>query len=73
MLLFCKASKRNAKNIATLLNAYEKSGQQVNYQKSSIYFGKAKGYVLKYEISRILSMSRGSLPFKYLGCEALGP
>ena len=50
------------------MNAYEEeSGQQVNYQKSSIYFGKAKGYVPKYEISRILSMSRGSLPFKYLG------
>ncbi|XP_048630790.1 uncharacterized protein LOC125604440 [Brassica napus] len=46
-LLFCKATEEEAINISKILKTYQKaSGQEVNYNKSAISFGKAGKEVL---------------------------
>ncbi|XP_057774769.1 uncharacterized protein LOC130993749 [Salvia miltiorrhiza] len=68
ILLFCKASTKNARTIRNILQRYgELSGQICSREKSHIYF--AKGVSLSYQrqIGRILHFRVGLMPMTYLG------
>lgn len=40
-LVFCKATKKEARNMSLILNTYQRaSGQEINYAKSAISFAK---------------------------------
>ncbi|XP_057811497.1 uncharacterized protein LOC131025722 [Salvia miltiorrhiza] len=68
ILLFCKATTKNARMIRNILQRYgELSGQVCSQEKSHIFY--AKGVPLSYQrqIGRILHFRVGQLPFIYLG------
>ncbi|XP_057790907.1 uncharacterized protein LOC131008020 [Salvia miltiorrhiza] len=68
ILLFCKATTKNARMIRNVLQRYgEISGQICSQEKSHIFF--AKGVTLSYQrqIGRILRFRVGQLPLIYLG------
>ncbi|XP_057779879.1 uncharacterized protein LOC130998477 [Salvia miltiorrhiza] len=68
ILIFCKASVRNAKKIKEILNLYgELSGQICNPVKSHVFFSSRVATPLRNNIQRELGFAIGSLPVTYLG------
>ncbi|XP_057811426.1 uncharacterized protein LOC131025643 [Salvia miltiorrhiza] len=68
ILIFCKASVRNAKKIKEILNLYgELSGQVCNPLKSHVYFSSKVATPLRNNIKRELGFAIGSSPITYLG------
>lgn len=67
-LLFCKAMVVDAINMKNLLNMCCKaSGQKVNNDKSSVYFGKGCPQDIRLAIKQALEVPNESLKDKYLG------
>lgn len=67
ILIFCKATLSNVRNIMHLFEQYgQYSGQIVNANKSKFYSG-ALSISRIYTIASITSFSHGSIPFNYLG------
>lgn len=67
-LIFFKAKKENCRNLAQLINAYcSASGQKVNLQKSSVFFGGNVPVVLADELTDIMGMDKVEDPGLYLG------
>ncbi|XP_057795996.1 uncharacterized protein LOC131012095 [Salvia miltiorrhiza] len=68
ILVFCKASVRNAKTIKKILDYYSWiSGQTCSSEKSHIYFSAKVHAVTKRSILRDLNFVNGVAPFTYLG------
>ncbi|XP_057808475.1 uncharacterized protein LOC131022952 [Salvia miltiorrhiza] len=68
ILLFCKASVKNARKIKEILDLYgELSGQICNPKKSHVFFGSGVSNVMKNGVVRNLGFALGSLPVTYLG------
>ncbi|XP_057803279.1 uncharacterized protein LOC131018582 [Salvia miltiorrhiza] len=68
VLIFCRASVRNAKKIKHILDFYgELSGQICSQAKSRIFFGRGVSYAMTQGINRVLGFTQGSLPTTYLG------
>ncbi|CAJ2636364.1 unnamed protein product [Trifolium pratense] len=66
LMIFCKATKKNARNIHDLLEEYgANSGQRVSPHKSKLYAGSISSTGLN-TLSNTLGFSLGSLPFDYL-------
>ncbi|XP_057808799.1 uncharacterized protein LOC131023270 [Salvia miltiorrhiza] len=67
ILLFCKASIKNARKIKEILDLYgELSGQICSPVKSRIFFADRVSPALKNDILRSLGFSMGGLPVTYL-------
>ena len=67
IMLFCRADKRNLKQVLKILQSYgQVSGQIMNCAKSKVYFGQGAKQ-RKAAITSILGMTEGSTPFTYLG------
>ncbi|KAJ9190643.1 hypothetical protein P3X46_001823 [Hevea brasiliensis] len=72
ILLFGKASRREAERIKDLLATYSAAtGQRVNFQKSSIFFSKGAPLNLKREIRDLLDMNEIRESEKYLGLPSI--
>ncbi|XP_057771087.1 uncharacterized protein LOC130990877 [Salvia miltiorrhiza] len=68
ILIFCKASIRNARKIKEILDLYgEISGQNCNTSKSNIFFSNGVVNNMRMGIRRELGFSMGTLPVLYLG------
>ncbi|XP_057775017.1 uncharacterized protein LOC130993994 [Salvia miltiorrhiza] len=68
ILIFCKATKTNAKTLHKILEYYgNMSGQTFSPMKSHIYFSDKVMANTKRQVSRHLPLATGSLPFTYLG------
>ncbi|XP_057775188.1 uncharacterized protein LOC130994172 [Salvia miltiorrhiza] len=68
ILIFCKATKANARTLLKILNFYgEISGQVFSPSKSQIIFSDHIVARTKRQVTRILALSIGNLPFSYLG------
>ncbi|KAM1161008.1 hypothetical protein ACFX1X_000168 [Malus domestica] len=71
-LIFLKARRSNCQNVVKILDAYCKAfGQEVNLQKSIIYFGANTPKTVWEELCRILRMPNVDDPGRYLGVPAL--
>ena len=67
-LLFFRANMESAQEILDVLQVYcRASGQQVNMDKSSIYFAKGVSHSARGEIMNLLDVHNMSLSVKYLG------
>ncbi|MCH92961.1 RNA-directed DNA polymerase (Reverse transcriptase), partial [Trifolium medium] len=67
IMIFCKASKKNIKQLLLIFKLYgQASGQLVNKQKSKFYAG-AIPNARMLMLSNLLSFTSSSLPFTYLG------
>ena len=67
-ILFCKADDQEVMRIKEVLDAYcNASGQRVNNDKSSLFFGKGCPEARRYAIKAILDVHNESLSEKYLG------
>jgi hypothetical protein len=67
-IVFLEASKTNMESLRRVLAKYECcSGQRVNLQKSSIYFGKGCGEAGRAGFKRVLGIECEALFEKYLG------
>ncbi|KAM2552223.1 hypothetical protein TB2_016639 [Malus domestica] len=67
-LLFLKADGKNCRNLVDLINMYcDASGQQVNFQKSSVYFGANIPKRVSAELANILRVKVVRDPGAYLG------
>ena len=73
-LFFCKATKEECGIILKLLKEYEAaSGQQINFQKSSVQFGHKVPYNIRADIHNILGITSVGGMSNYLGIpESLG-
>ncbi|XP_057803087.1 uncharacterized protein LOC131018376 [Salvia miltiorrhiza] len=68
ILIFCKASIRNAKTIKHILEYYgELSGQVCSLEKSRIYFAKGVSSSMKRGINQVLNFTQGNDHITYLG------
>ncbi|XP_057791222.1 uncharacterized protein LOC131008356 [Salvia miltiorrhiza] len=68
ILIFCKASMRNARKIKEILDFYgDISGQICNPAKSHVFFGSGVSSVMKNHVISELGFAMGSLPVTYLG------
>ncbi|XP_057803363.1 uncharacterized protein LOC131018665 [Salvia miltiorrhiza] len=68
ILIFCKATKQNAKTLHKILEYYgHMSGQVFSPSKSHIFFSDKVTSSTKRKVSRHLPLATGSLPFVYLG------
>ncbi|XP_057806239.1 uncharacterized protein LOC131021166 [Salvia miltiorrhiza] len=68
ILVFCKASVRNAKKIKHILEYYGRlSGQVCSLEKSRVYFAKGVATPMKRGINRVLGFTQGSDHVTYLG------
>ncbi|XP_057808979.1 uncharacterized protein LOC131023456 [Salvia miltiorrhiza] len=68
ILIFCKATQSNARTLHKILDFYGFiSGQVFSPEKSHLYFSEKVASPVKRQITRILPISEGSLPFTYLG------
>ncbi|XP_057790752.1 uncharacterized protein LOC131007855 [Salvia miltiorrhiza] len=68
ILVFCKASVRNAKTLKKILEYYSwMSGQDCSIEKSFIYFSSKTYAVTKRAVLRDLGFVCGRAPFTYLG------
>ncbi|XP_057808818.1 uncharacterized protein LOC131023288 [Salvia miltiorrhiza] len=68
ILIFCKASCKNARKIKEILDLYgEISGQICNTSKSNIFFSNGVTSNMRVGIKRELGFSLGTLPVNYLG------
>lgn len=66
-LIFTKGSEKSLRNLMNLIRVYElSSGQLVNSSKSGFYLADKFQHRVSV-ISRIKGMTRGDLPFHYLG------
>ncbi|KAM1507561.1 hypothetical protein ACFX10_016991 [Malus domestica] len=71
-LLFLKADGKNCRNLVDLINMYcDASGQQVNFQKSSVYFGANIPKRVSAELANILRVKVVRDPGAYLGVPAI--
>ncbi|CAN6543407.1 unnamed protein product [Malus baccata var. baccata] len=71
-LLFLKADGKNCRNLVDLINMYyDASGQQVNFQKSSVYFGANIPKRVSAELANILRVQVVHDPGAYLGVPAI--
>ncbi|CAN6583316.1 unnamed protein product [Malus baccata var. baccata] len=71
-LLFLKADGKNCQNLVDLINMYcDASGQQVNFQKSSVYFGANIPQRVSAELANILRVKVVNDPGAYLGVPAI--
>lgn len=67
-LLFCKATTEECKNLLAILKSYEKiSGQAVNYQKSTVTFGKGTPKSIQNDILQLTGITKIGGLGKYLG------
>lgn len=67
-LLFCKATADECTTLIHILNKYvEVSGQQVNFQKSAVTFGKGLSPQQKNDLTHIMGVTKISGFGKYLG------
>jgi hypothetical protein len=67
-VVFLEASEENLASLRGLLQAYEEcSGQKVNEQKSSIFFGKGCSTEAKNNLKGVIGISCEALSEKYLG------
>ncbi|KAM2673196.1 hypothetical protein EV2_014512 [Malus domestica] len=67
-LIFLRADKKNCSNLGSLIQEYcLASGQQVNLQKSSVFFGANLPGALRGELAGILGMPTVETPGCYLG------
>jgi hypothetical protein len=67
-VVFLEASKQNLLVLKNILKDYEvSSGQRVNLQKSSIYFGPGCNETLKNELKQDIGISSEALSERYLG------
>jgi hypothetical protein len=67
-LLFFTATRESAQEIKDVLQLYcRASRQQINLDKSSIYFAKGCRQDVRYDIKEILNVQKESLNEKYLG------
>ncbi|KAA3474146.1 reverse transcriptase [Gossypium australe] len=67
-ILFGDASENGAYTIRSILEEYENaSGQQVNFEKSLIYFGASVDQQVRDQITNILGVRVATNPEKYLG------
>jgi ribonuclease HI len=67
LMIFCKATMRNANNLRDLLNEYgENSGQRISPNKSKLFGGSISSTRLL-SLSHALGFSIGTVPFNYLG------
>ncbi|XP_057791251.1 uncharacterized protein LOC131008384 [Salvia miltiorrhiza] len=68
IMIFCKASKTNARTLLKVLNFYaDISGQVYSPSKSQIIFSDRITVRTKRHVTRILALPTGDLPFTYLG------
>ncbi|KAM2075160.1 hypothetical protein ACFX1T_038088 [Malus domestica] len=71
-LVFMRADEKNCRHLVKLLRDYcDASGQEVNMQKSNVYFGANTPCVVSQELGRILGMPVVGDPGTYLGIPAL--
>ena len=71
-LLFCYAKVEEVKSIQTILKVYEKtSGQQINTEKTTLFFGKAVREETKNSIKLLLDVPEIKHYEKYLGLPAV--
>ncbi|KAM2126643.1 hypothetical protein ACFX1R_006638 [Malus domestica] len=67
-LFFLKATPQTCSAFIHILHSYcEASGQQINYDKSTMFFSANTPHPIREEIGTILNMSESSDPGKYLG------
>ncbi|XP_013608522.1 PREDICTED: uncharacterized protein LOC106315336 [Brassica oleracea var. oleracea] len=67
-LLFCKATEEEGRNLSAILAMYQKaSGQEVNYAKSAISFGKGIPFTVQSNISTIFGITKIGGFGRYLG------
>lgn len=67
-MFFCKANKKNAEALKTLLATYESvSGQLINKQKSSIFFSKRTNPSIRALMKDVLGIEKEGGVGKYLG------
>lgn len=67
-LVFCKATLEEAKNLSHILDIYKQaSGQEVNFSKSAVTFGKGTPHQLQQQIMNELGISKMGGFGKYLG------
>lgn len=67
-LLFCQATQEECQNLLQVLNLYKQaSGQEINYQKSTITFGKGVPPTVQYSIIQISRISKKGGFGRYLG------
>ncbi|XP_057770827.1 uncharacterized protein LOC130990624 [Salvia miltiorrhiza] len=68
ILIFCKASMKNARAIRDIFQFYGSlSGQICSREKSQLYFGMGVSLSYQRQISRALGFSTGAMPMVYLG------
>ncbi|XP_057803558.1 uncharacterized protein LOC131018881 [Salvia miltiorrhiza] len=68
ILIFCKASQKNARKIKEILDYYGSlSGQVCSIEKSHVFFGSGVAVVMRRNITRELGFAVGCLPVTYLG------
>lgn len=71
-LLFCKASTRGCQNLMVTLDPYEAaSEQQINANKSSVFFSNNTSPELKAEILEVMGPMQDSKHNKYLGLPSI--
>ena len=71
-LLFCKAQLGDVKTIQEILDKYEKaSGQQINKQKTTLFFSKSDSLDAKNQIKAFLGLPKIRAYEKYLGLPAV--
>ncbi|XP_057771151.1 uncharacterized protein LOC130990949 [Salvia miltiorrhiza] len=68
IIIFCKATVRNARKVQDILNYYGSiSGQHCSQDKSNLFFARRVPTDRRRAIRRELGFSIGSLPMNYLG------
>lgn len=66
--IFCKASVDNSNRVLEMLQIFEKaSGQQINAEKSTVFFSRNTSFYLKQELSQHLNIKEASDNTLYLG------
>lgn len=72
ILIFLKSKKKTCRNLVQLIYVYcSASGQQVNLQKSSVFFEGNVPVVLADELTSVLGMDKVNDPGLYLGVPAI--
>ncbi|XP_074327095.1 uncharacterized protein LOC141665037 [Apium graveolens] len=65
--IFCKASEDSANHILQMLNIFERaSGQQINVEKSSVFYSRNTSFYLKQDIFQILKIKEAEENTHYL-------
>lgn len=70
--LFCKANEEGARNILELLRCFqEASGQQVNLNKSSVFFSANTSVTTRLGVCSVLGMTEAGADSTYLGLPSI--